>query len=52
MVNIRKYWSVVALVLTLAVGIATREFAPTPVQAAPPPIPVIVTNTPLPVTAA
>ncbi len=51
MTNIRKYWSVVALVFSFAAGYAIHQLAPAAVQAAgkAPPSEVIVTNTPLPV---
>lgn len=48
MTNIRKYWSVVALVLIFAAGVVMHELAPTPVQAAGS-APVTIQNTPLPV---
>jgi hypothetical protein len=48
----KKYWSVVALALAIAFGIAISEPGPTLVQAAPSPTLVTVTNTPLPTTPA
>src|ERR1019366_10171661 len=49
MSNVRKNWSIITLILAFAAGTVMHEFAPTPVQAAPSASPVIVTNTPLPI---